>query len=297
MPALLPALFTVLCWSMSTLFSARAGRVYGALRTNRLRLCIALPLLASVGAWRGWPGDEAVLWFMASGLIGLGLGDIAMFVAYRRLGPQLTSLMMQCLAVPGAWLLEWAWLGTRPSLAMVVLSGAILGGVAMAVAPTRSAIAAPALQGIGLLAGFVAAAGNAGGAVLTRRGFTVGTLEGFDRGLVAAMWRVAGALAAMLVLRLLLRDPAPPALDETQRRAGRRALWITALLGPGLGVLCIQWALAEAPAGAVLAVVATVPVMVMPLAWWLDGDRPRPRAVVGGLVAVAAAAWLAWLRQ
>jgi drug/metabolite transporter (DMT)-like permease len=39
--------------------------------------------------------------------------------------------------------------------------------------------------------------------------------------------------------------------------------------------------------GIVLAIVATTPLIVMPMAYFLDNDRPTRRAMLGGLVAVA----------
>ena len=38
------------------------------------------------------------------------------------------------------------------------------------------------------------------------------------------------------------------------------------------------------------------PLTVIPLAWWIDGDRPSWRALVGGVVAVGAAAGMMWYR-
>jgi drug/metabolite transporter (DMT)-like permease len=51
-------------------------------------------------------------------------------------------------------------------------------------------------------------------------------------------------------------------------------------------VTCYQWALSAAPTAIVLPIVATTPLVVMPFAHVLEGDRITFRTVLGGLLAV-----------
>jgi drug/metabolite transporter (DMT)-like permease len=71
--------------------------------------------------------------------------------------------------------------------------------------------------------------------------------------------------------------------------------WIllNALSGPSLGVAAYQWALQYQPTGIVVAIAALTPLAVIPLAWWIDRERPTRRSVAGGLLAVGGAVWLA----
>ena len=71
----------------------------------------------------------------------------------------------------------------------------------------------------------------------------------------------------------------------------------TALCGPVIGVGFYQWALATTPSGIVLPIVALTPITIIPLSWWLEGDRPKARSLIGGAVAVASAIALAWARS
>jgi drug/metabolite transporter (DMT)-like permease len=71
---------------------------------------------------------------------------------------------------------------------------------------------------------------------------------------------------------------------------------MAALFGPVVGVACYQWALATAPSGIVLPIVALCPVVILPLSYFWEGDRPHPRSYVGGAVAVACAIGLALAR-
>ena len=64
---------------------------------------------------------------------------------------------------------------------------------------------------------------------------------------------------------------------------------VNALSGPAIGVAFFQWALMLAPTGLVLAIVATTPLMVIPLTVLLEGERPHLHSLIGGLIAVAGA--------
>jgi len=61
---------------------------------------------------------------------------------------------------------------------------------------------------------------------------------------------------------------------------------VNTLGGPVLGVGCYQWALSTTPSGIVLPIVATLPLVVIPFAWRLEGDRPGGRSIIGGIIAV-----------
>ena len=63
--------------------------------------------------------------------------------------------------------------------------------------------------------------------------------------------------------------------------------------GPAIGVACYQWALSAAPTAVVLPIVAATPLVVMPFAHFLEGDRISLRTLLGGIFAVGGVAGLA----
>ena len=65
--------------------------------------------------------------------------------------------------------------------------------------------------------------------------------------------------------------------------------WIiaNALSGPALGVGCYQWALMQEKSGVVLPIVALTPLVIIPFSLYVEGEHPRKRSLLGGLVAVA----------
>lgn len=275
------------------------GRL-GSTLANFTRLVVATIFLAvwayTMGGGTAGPG---FVWFFLSGCVGFGLGDIALYFALPRIGARLTMLLTQCLAAPFAALVEWAWLGTTLTGLEILLGAVVIGGVAMALVPRDNLHIAPGQLLPGVIYGVLAAAGQAGGAVLSRKAFDISAAAGFEvDGGTAAFQRVIGGVIFAWVAWMLFRsrpDEKPAAAIVGVMKDTRLAglLLMTALFGPVLGVAFFQWALSTAPSGLVLPIVGLTPVVIIPISYWLEGDRPKPRSIIGGVIAVAAAIALA----
>jgi drug/metabolite transporter (DMT)-like permease len=299
---MIPAVFTAILFAVSAVCAGRSTRLLGAGPANLSRLVLATGLLALWAHTWGYGLSGAGLpWLLLSGLVGFGLGDLALYGAYPRLGPRLAVLLCLCLAAPMGAIMEWLWLGTRLTLYETVWGATILAGVLAALAPDSRSASTGATWVAGIVLGTLAALGQAGGAVLTRKAFDVLAQAGqhIDGG-TAAYQRIWGGvlLCAVVVLAQHRRKPSVPApetaaLDHPWRRAWPWVL-VNALSGPALGVACYQWALAIAPTGIVLAIVATTPLAVIPLTMVLDGERPGLRSLAGGAGAVLGAVALVY---
>src|SRR5512136_719616 len=92
------ALGTALCWSFTGLFFAEAARRVGALRVNLLRLPVALSLLSlaipATGTTFAAIDSRRAFYLAASGIVGLVIGDLALFEAMRRIGARLAFVLM-----------------------------------------------------------------------------------------------------------------------------------------------------------------------------------------------------------
>ena len=293
----LAALFFALTGTCGT-YNIRAN---GPVRGNLGRLVVAAIVLGLFAHTVGHGfASASVGWFMLSGVIGMGLGDLGVYAALPLLGSRITVLMTQCLAAPIAALGEWLWLGTRLTAAQVWWGVLILAGVVIAITPSKKSPPRVHVRPIGYLFGLVAAAGQGFGALVSRKGVMVAETAGEAArnpifGLNAAYHRIIAGLVFVcvwfLVLRAFKRLPrgaAPP----TGRHSFR---WILAagFTGPVIGVSCYQWALASTPSGIVLPIAATAPLLAIPITVLLEGDRPPRRAIIGGVLAVAGCAALA----
>jgi drug/metabolite transporter (DMT)-like permease len=311
---MLPAFLATVLFSLSVVFASRATRVLGGTTANFYRLCVSAVLLAlwAHAFGNGFGGGAFGLFFL-SGCIGFGVGDIALYQALPRVGPRLTIMLVHCLSAPLAAVTEWLWMGTGLTSAQIISGLVILVGVAIALAPGEHLHIPPKVLMAGILFGVVAALGQGGGAVISRKAYAVAEAAGHDVrsmnfGLTATYQRILGglifaALPSLWIMRKnrLKNRPSSPAGEANGgERNRRRSVWswvlLNALAGPTVGVGCFQWALSTTKSGVVLAIVATTPIVVIPFAFLFEGDRPGPRSLLGGLVAVGGAIALTLVR-
>jgi drug/metabolite transporter (DMT)-like permease len=166
----------------------------------------------------------------------------------------------------------------------------ILIGVAIALAPKNHLHLEPKHLFSGTIFGVLAAIGQAGGAVLSRKAFLVTAQAGQSiDGATAAYQRIVGGIgvAAIYFGYRWLRDTHTHGVAQLEWRKSSPWVILNTLGGPVLGVSCYQWALSTTPSGIVLPIVATLPLAVIPFAWQFEGDRPGRQSLVGGIIAVA----------
>ena len=197
--------------------------------------------------------------FLLSGLLGFGLGDIALYQALPRLGSRLSILIVHCLAAPFAATTEWLWLGTKMSGMEVLGAALILAGVALALAPGKHLDIPRRVFWIGVGYGVIAAVGQGMGAIFSGHASRVDAAAGTPvDGLTAAYQRIlAGLVVAVLFWAALklkrqnekskmpadgrdaisILNPQPSTLNSPR-------IWpwvvVNALSGPALGVGCYQ---------------------------------------------------------
>lgn len=282
-------------FALSALSGTRATSLVGAVNANFYRLCFASFILAfyAFTFGQGWAGPGLLI-FLLSGLLGFGLGDMALFQAYQRIGSRRTILLVQCLAVPIAATTEWGWLGTTLSLKQLFWITLILFGVGLVMFSRREEKSSPRLlwQGIGF--GILASLGQAWGAVLSRKAIFLNQSEGVNLdGWTAAFQRITAGLAVALLFIIWRqwrqhrsRLQAQKILSSHQLQLAGLFCLANGLAGPVLGVGSYQWALTNTPSGIVLAIVATTPIVILPLAWMFEGDKPTLLSVVGSLLAI-----------
>jgi drug/metabolite transporter (DMT)-like permease len=305
------AFLTALFFAGNAVCARRAALHYGGTKGNFLRLLLAAALL---GAWAHGAGQGlgggAFAWFFVSGAVGFGLGGLTMFHALPLIGSNLSMLIVQCGSTVAAASVEWLWLGARLSPAQAALAALTLVGVVVGLTrptdPTRptSPTARPGYT-LGVALAIVSACAQGGSAVISRKAFAVLHGHGFSMdGATSAYQRALGGLAvALLALLVVYVRPGiekAPCAPEEQVPAMALPPWAWVLfntvLGPVLGVTCYQWALRTTQAGLVLPIVATAPLLTVPIARALEHSRPTPRYWIGALLAVAGAAGLAVVR-
>ena len=305
---MLAALVTTLLFATSTVCGYRTSRQIGGLEANFWRITLATVFL-TIWAWTFGTGFAgAPEWFMLSGLFGIGIGDSAYFQALPRLGSRRTVLLTQCLIAPFAALIEWLWLGTKLNFPEILCVAVILCGVAIALAPDDHLKISTRDWQIGLTACGFAALGGALGAVIIRKGYAAIQTAGLqvDAG-TTGYQRVLGGIVIPTAALLLFKWRSAHAhggwLEAKSFQVSRdkwTRLWpwvlANALAGQTLGVTCMQWALKTTPAAVVAAIIATTPLVLLPLTRIVEGEKIGFRAVAGALIAVGGVIGLTFFR-
>jgi len=301
---MLAAFLTTVLFSISAVCGHRTAKLLGGTEANFWRLCLAAALLA-IYAHAFGPGLRSAAWptFFLSGCIGFGVGDAALFQALPRLGSRLSVMLVLCLSSPIAAVIEWLWIGTRLSASQIGYGLMILAGVAIALSPGKHLNLSRAEVVPGTLFGLVAAFCQAYGAGLSRKAFAISKLAGESLdGVTSAYQRILGGVVVTAILFAVIEwrsadDGVTNGAAAVTRKEKWRAAWLWVVLnglaGPALGVSCYQWALKTTPTGIVLPIVAITPLVIVPFARYVEGERATVRSLFGGLIAVAGAAALA----
>ena len=303
------ALVAAFIFSWTSIFFTTAGKRLGVTTVNLLRLpgatlCLGLTHLALHG--RLWPAGlswQDTAWIGLSGVVGLAIGDSALFKAFTLVGPR-RSMTLMALAPVFTVVLAWVLLGERLGLWALLGIVVVIGGVMLATLGKGGGkggdqnhdrgefgrLEAPVLR-LGLLLALVASAGQGLGSAFAKLGMTGGPgPEGLDP-LGATLIRLAFATLGFWVAvlpRLKWRRVAANLRD----RRGVQALVTAILMGPFISVWISLVAIKHTEAGIAQVLLGTVPIFVVAPAWLVYKDRPTPLSLLGIVVAVAGGALL-----
>jgi drug/metabolite transporter (DMT)-like permease len=287
----LAALATATFWAGGSLLFTVAARRAGSFALNAARLTAALLvltllLLATRGlAWAPGAGSRELLLLGGSGLIGLTLGDWGYFSSMVAVGPRLTTLLMT-LAPPLTALLAVPILHER--IGPWGASGMILtlAGVVWVIGERMPTPVPRGHRIRGVILGVAGSFGQALGLVLSKLGMG----EVVDP-LPATAIRMAAATAGIWILVLLagkarrvqglLRDP-----------IARSATLGATILGPVLGIWLSLVAVRHTQTGIAATLMATTPLLILPLVRIFHGERISRRAVLGAMISVVGVAVL-----
>jgi drug/metabolite transporter (DMT)-like permease len=308
---MIPAFVATFLWSYCVVAARRSVDQLGENLANLARILVAVAALGLMAHSFGLGlGGGGLFYFALSGVIGFGLGDIGAFYAMPRIGSRLTILMAQCGAAPIAGLAEWYWMGTTLGIGQILAIGLILTGIVIALAPKNIPASSMPVFIAGVGFGLLAAIGQGLGAVISRKAYSSanaagnwveaqGVLDSIWMGATAGYQRLVGGAVTIflfyllsLVIRRWKTGPREPHVHDSPLTKARFVV-LNAAAGPIFGLICFQWALATTPSAIVQPIIAMTPLVIMPMAWYFEGDRPTLRSLFGGLISVAGVILLA----
>jgi len=279
------ALSTAILWAIATVIYGKVGITIPPLLLNAIKGILAI---ASIGLTIIiWRGDTAALplipmiLLLASGAIGIGLGDTAFFNTLKNLGARRT-LLLETLAPPLTAVLAAIFLNEQLTLQSWGGIFLTVAGVAWVITERspQGAISAQNLK-TGVIWGLLAELAQATGAVLSRTALMNTSVSP----LWSSLLRIsAGVAIAILLILLQGRQKQFLQIQWTWRVVG--LLIVAAFIGTHLAIWLQQTGLKYAPAGVAQTLASTSPLFALPLAA-LQGDRITPRALGGVCLAIA----------
>lgn len=285
----LAALTAATLWGFTSVFffSVAAHRI-GALRVNLLRLPLGWGLLGLTILVAGMSpvtdgGSLALL--AVSGVIGLSIGDLAYFAAMRRIGPRL-AVLLQSLAPLFAAGIGVVLLREIPGPLAGTGIVLTLGGVFWVVLERRDEGMPPGHHVWGVVLAVIAAFCQGFGLVLAKWGMAGGLHP------LAASWLRMTAGTAAIWLGAVLAGR----IRDLDLRGSLRLAWPQvvggAVMGPFLGATLSLVAARHTEVGVAATLMATTPIIVIPLVMLTERYRPSWRALAGTVLAIVGIALL-----
>jgi drug/metabolite transporter (DMT)-like permease len=217
--------------------------------------------------------------------LGLVLGDTFLFRAYVLVGPRLSMLMMSTVPILST-LMAFIFLGE--TVGPVELVGIIItvSGIAWVVTDKRTGqvIVENKHFKSGLFFAFLGALGQAANLIAAKF-----ALDGDFPSISATAIRL---LVALVILWLVaaFRRQMRFTFVQWRNRAAFRTLVAGSIVGPFLGIWLSLMAVQLAPVGIAATLMALPPVILIPLGYFIYGERVGRRSVAGTLVAFSGVA-------
>ncbi|MFQ2384175.1 DMT family transporter [Aeromonas dhakensis] len=280
------ALAAASLWAVAALISVKPARHLGPFAYSRWRMCLVSLMLGSMsiltGGWHTLSGSALPL-LAISGLIGIFIGDTALYACMNRLGPRRSGLLFSChalfSALLGLWLFNEQLTGSRLAGAMLVFVGVML---AILFGRRSSGSEWEKIRGslaAGVALGLTAALCQSLGAIIAKPVMMGGDVDAVS----ASGVRMGSALLAHCALRMTGLPLSKPLHPINRRIFGMIAL--NGFLAMTLGMTLILVALKQGDVGMVAILSSTTPVILLPLLWWHSGERPSAAAWAGTLLA------------
>lgn len=285
------AVLAALCWAVGSLFSAAASSQMGAFAFTRWRLFFAMTLLWALvlltGQWQSLDGAN-IAWLALSGLIGIFIGDTALFACMNRLGPRRCGVLFATHAIFST-VLAWLFLGETLWGWTLVGGGLLVSGVMVAIVWGRRESETHAWENTrgtlltGVLLGLLAAVCHSAATLMIKPLMVAGV-----DAVAASAVRTSASLMAHLALLW-----AGARVAQLQSPLNLKTLfntWASAAVAMALGMTLVSQALTTGQANLVGIFSSLTPILLLPLLWVVYRRHPAWGAWAGAVLAVAGAA-------
>jgi len=283
------AVATAFCWSVTSYAFTSATRKVGALQVNIDRMILASFILFTIVLVFGFSLTltfNQVSNLILSGVLGLVLGDSFLFKSFQLIGARLGIIIM---ALVPALSTVLAYFFLDEVIAYIGLLGMILtiaGILTVVLEKNNTKKNYLAFNKLGIFYGFLGALGQASGLIFAKFAFEGGELNGFS----ASFIRLFSASLIILPLAATFRRYKNPFRIYPQNYSVTKSMFIGTVFGPVLGITLSLIAIEHAKVGIASTLMATMPVIMLPISGFYFKEKFGWKAIVGAMVAVTGTA-------
>ena len=279
------ALATAFCWSVTSYAFTNAARRVGALQVNIDRMVLASIMLISIVGVFGvslYLTYNQILNLVISGILGLVLGDSFLFKSFQLIGARLGIIIMAAVPVLSTILAFFflneiiSWLGM---FGMLLTIAGILIVVLERKNPEQDNIS---ISKIGIFYGLLGALGQASGLIFAKFAFQGGELNGF----AASFIRLFSASIIILPLAATFKRYKNPLSIYPKDSYSTKVIVIGTIFGPVLGITGSLIAIEYAKVGIASTLMATMPIIMLPISRFYFKEKLDWKAIIGAFVAV-----------
>ncbi len=282
------ALGAATCWGVGSLLFGYAAVRVGAVAVNSIRVPTAALLFAAAALLLD--GEivpmaataTQLIYLAASGLIGVVIGDTCFYRALMILGPRKTTLLVAAAPI-FATAISWAVLGQQ--LGLVALSGiaVTLAGVIWVI-KERAIVGGRARNSgsvrLGIILGIIAALGQATSLVLAKLGMgdTIPALQASTIRMLAAAPLIWGLV--------IIGGRTASSFNALKDSRAVSAMLAAVFIGPFVGIWLSMIAIDAAKVGIATTLMATTPILTIPLVRIVYKEKVSSRAMIGTVIAI-----------
>lgn len=285
------ALTTAVLWSVTSIVFTEASiqvkPIYVNITRMILALCFLFITLLIINVNVNLSFSQIYNLFI-SGFIGLVIGDTFLFKAFKCIGARLSMLVMALSPAISAFL-AFLFLGERISWLGILGIIITIFGVAIVVLKREEKPASKyKIDYAGIFYAFMGAVGQAGGLIFAKNALNEGEINGF----LASFVRILSAVIIVYPLAYFASGFKKPVKIFKNNKQAFIFTLIGSIVGPYLGITFSMISITYTKVGIASTLMATVPIIMLPMVRYYYKEKLSWFSVIGALVAVAGIAIL-----
>jgi drug/metabolite transporter (DMT)-like permease len=249
---------------------------------------------------------EQIIFLALSGFIGLVIGDSFLFMAFNKIGPRITMLVMALNPAMAAGF-AYIFLGegipvygiigiliTLIGILIVLYEKPVLSELSLSLFPDDNKISnkkntTSKVLNIGLLFAVFGALGQAISLIFIKRAFVIGHIDGF----IATNVRILSSLIIFIPFGIIFKKFLNPVALFYKDKRTFSLVVLGSVIGPYLGITFSLIAVSNTKElGIAATLMATIPIMMLPLSYFIYKEKLNRKSIIGTVLAVCGVAIL-----